>query len=57
MNTIKIWSRKPDFKTCEIGGFEISPREGEYIQVNNKSHKIDQVIYDIDNSIIICVVD
>lgn len=56
MNTIEIWSKDVNFETRKILGWEINPREGEYIQVNMKARKIEQVIYDVDNMKIVCVV-
>lgn len=56
MNTIEVWSKDVNFKTRKILGWGINPREGEYIQVDMKARKIEQVIYDIDNMKIICVV-
>ena len=57
MNTIEIRSKSRDFETKKIIGWEINPKEGEYIQINMKARKIEQVIYDVDNIKIICVVD
>ena len=58
MNTLEIWSKRPAFETRKIPNWNINqiPREGEYIQLNMKAYKIEQVIYDLDHFKIVCVV-
>jgi len=58
MNTLEIWSKDVSFETHIVKDWNITqiPREGEYIQIKMKARKIEQVIYDLDNFKIICVV-
>lgn len=58
MNTLEIWSKDINFETRRIKDWNINqiPREGEYIQIDMKARKVEQVIYDLDNFKIVCVV-
>ena len=58
MNTLEIWSKDVNFETRRIKYWNINqiPREGEYIQIDMKARKIEQVIYDLDNFKVICIV-
>ena len=58
MNALEIWSKDTNFETRRIKYWNINqiPREGEYIQIDMKARKVEQVIYDLDNFKIVCVV-
>jgi hypothetical protein len=58
MNTLEIWCKDINFEKVIINNWNINmiPREGEYIIIRKENKKIKQIIWDIDNSKIICVV-
>lgn len=58
MNTLEIWSKDVNFETIKIPNWNINqiPREGEYIQVKMRARKIEQVIWDLEQFKIVCLV-
>ena len=58
MNTLEIWSKDVNFETIKIPNWNINqiPRVGEYIQVNMRVRKIEQMIWDFDQFKIVCMV-
>ena len=58
MNTLEIWSNDVNFETIRITNWNINqiPREGEYILVKMRARKIEQVIWDLEQFKIVCVV-